>query len=478
MITFNLSNTKHMLRCKYLISCTITSLLLSIQAFAQEQYLNAKDKITKNVELFTESQNDKELLNSIITNFEKSTKVDTEDLQKTNIGICVVLSPESTTLFVTPSKYTYSNGRINLSAFRIRGTNEISDDMKDYVHNYQTDIKSLSSNPYTLKLIKTSIDTEGILSENDTEHIIKEPYSISYARGNKDWTYIISIDKNYTYQDQPRIIVYAFKKTISANKDLNLNESGNNKQSYQNKDKTDYPLYHDSRIDDLRKALNQLILHEPFKSDNKLVTYTNNLNENLDRFNIRKYTTELQYFALFDIGEDFLKANFDSYFDEGYEVRNIAHLSAHALGDIYFSQGNYKLAKEYYTQSIFVDPFQTNSGTTYSKDFNRIVFDLSKNAHKANKKDEAYAYMIAMLFESTPTATKRLNEWIITDNIDKKKFKQDLDKALESIKKEENYIYSFVFRKQMAFFLPMLPESIEALQNEIKESDFYKSLDK
>lgn len=351
--------------------------------------------------------------------------------------------------------------------------------MKDYVYAYQTDQKSLPSNPYTLKLIQTSIDTEGILSDNDTEHIIKEPNSISYVRGNKDWTYIFSIDKNYTYLDNPRIIVYAFKKTFNENEDLLDKEIPHEfKQTNTNKDKADYPLYHDNRIDDLREALNQLILHEPFKSDSKLVKYTHNLDERLDRFSIRNYMTELQYFALFDIGEDFLIANFDSYLDKGYEVRNIAHLSAHALGDIYFSQNNYKLAKEYYTQAIFVDPFQTNSGTTYSKDFNRIVFDLSKNAHKAGKKEEAYAHMIAMLFESTPTATKRLNGWIIIDKIDKKKFKKDLDKALESIEKKENYIYSIIFRKQIAYFLPMLPESIEALQNEIKESDFYKSLDK
>lgn len=471
-----------MLNNKYVISCTII-FLLSLHIVAQKKFIDAKDKITSIIDLYNENAKDQILANTILTNFNNSSKVEQQQLNKTDVGICIVLTPTDLNYLIAPAKYTYQNEKINLSAFRIRGTNEITADMQDYIIRYQTDFKTLGRSPYFTELLQTRIHTEGILTENETEHIIEEPYAISFVRGNKDWTYIISIDKAYKNIDKPQIIIYAFRKTLSKNNLFNTNNSSatanNSDAKKENLKKTNenYPLYHDARIDYLRTALGELIRFEPYKTDATLLQYYYNITEKLDRFSIRNYEEELQYFATLDISEDFLNTNFDSYFDKDYEVRNIAHLSAHALGDIYFSQNNYKLAKEYYTQAIFVDPLQTSSGTTFGKDFDRIVFDLSKNAHQAGKKNEAYAYMISMLFENTPTATKRLNEWIISDNIDQKKFKKDLDKALKSIEKEENNLYTFVFRKQIAFFLPMLSQSIEVLQNDIKESDFYTSLE-
>lgn len=461
---------------KYLMQCIVIFFLFTTTLIGQVQYNDVQEVIKNTVALYNESQKDKDLLNTILANFNQSDKVNSEELKKTNLGICVVLNPEYSALLVAPAKYTYRNGKINLSAFRLRGTNKISNDMDAYVYNYQNDIKTLGESPFFLKLLQNNIDTDGTLTENETEHIIDEATGISFVRGNKDWMYIVSIDKRYNSVKQPQVIVYLFQKTLNDN---DSRKTPANKESNPNKltkNIENYPLYHDKRIDELRTALAELIVYEPFKSDQKLLKYTYNMVDRLDRYTIRDYEEELLYFATLNISESFLNTNFDSYYDKDSEVKNITHLAAHSLGDIYLSSNNYELAKEYYTQAIFRVPIKTNSGTTASKDVNRIVYDLSKNAYNTGKKDEAYAYLISMLFEDPATATKLLNNYITSDNQDKKKLKEDIDKALNTITKGENYTYTFDFRRNKVFFMPMFSESIQIFQNDIKNTDFYKSL--
>lgn len=469
-----------MLNHKHVISCTLI-FLLSIHLVAQEKFIDATDKITRIVDLYKDNPNDPVVVNTILANFNNAGKVEQQHLNKSDVGICIVLTPSNLDYLITPAKYTYQNDKINLSAFRIRGTNALNDDMKDYVIRYQTDFKTIGESPFFAKLLQTKINTEGTLTENETEHIIEEPYTISFVRGDKDWTYIVSIDKAYKKIDKPQIIIYVFKKTLKDDDLFSTNNSATTKNKRVTKtesSKERYPLYHDVRIDYLRTALGELITFEPFKTDTTLRQYYSNIDERLDRFSIRNYTEELQYFATLDISEDFLKSNTDYISDLFSEIKNITHLSTHALGDIYLASGDYALAKEYYLQSLFTSPIQTNSGTTYSKDSNRIVFDLAKNAHNAGNKNEAYTYLISMLFEGdNNTAAKILNEYITSDNIDLKKFKKDLDTALRTLKNEDNYLHTFVFRKNEGFFIPMFSESLQTFQDNLKNSDFYKALE-
>ena len=450
---------------------------------AQEKFQNIQKKLDSTTLSYTKNGKTSSVLNAILTNFNQSKKFDIADLKKTNVGICIVLYENNPDLIVSPAKYSFDNDKINISAIGPQNPNELSGNMKDYVQKYLTQMESLGSNTLFSKLILKKFETEGTFFENNSEYVVNEPNTLSFIRGNEDWMFIISIEDTYYNLSDPRIIVYAFKKSISGKDIFNMNNSLENmeqrrveKLSQQNKDRADYPLYHDYRIEDLRVGLKQLLKFEPYKSNKELQNYFKNIPENLDRFTIRNYTKELHYFADLKISEDFIKEHFDSAPHGEYEVENITHLSNHALGDIYFSQGNYQLAKEYYTKSIFTYPLIVLSGTTYGKDIDRIIYDLAKNAYKANKKNEAYAFLIALMFDSNFNTEKEINDYFKEQNEDKKQFKKDLDKALKTIKKGEKYSYTFTFRGNEAFFIPMIQETPKSFQEYLVNSNFYKSL--
>lgn len=256
----------------------------------------------------------------------------------------------------------------------------------------------------------------------------------------------------------------------------NTDKRREKKQSKHEEDRENYPLYHDFRIDDLRIGLKQLLEYEPYKSNKELLNHTSKLNEKLDRFSIRNYVKELTYFTDLKINEAFLKEHFDVIPHGEYEVENVMHLSTHSLGDIYFSQGNYQLAKEFYTKAIFTNPLIELSGTTVGKDVDRTIYDLAKNAYKAKKKDEAYAFLIALMFASNIDVETNINIYFKEQDEDRKQFKKDLDRALKTLKKGEKYSYTFKFRGNEAFFIPMLQATVKSFQEVFKDQEFYKSL--
>ncbi|WP_073310789.1 tetratricopeptide repeat protein [Flavobacterium terrae] len=152
------------------------------------------------------------------------------------------------------------------------------------------------------------------------------------------------------------------------------------------------------------------------------------------------------------------------------------HLSTHSLGDIYFSQGNYQLAKEFYTKAIFTNPLIELSWTNVKKDVDRIIYDLAKNAYKAEKKDEAYAFLIASMFSSNIDVKEDIDIYFNEQKEDKKQFKKDLDKALKTLKKGDKYSYTLNFRGNEAFFIPILQATVKSFQEVFKNKEFYKSL--
>lgn len=374
-------------------------LLISLQLTAQENYQNVKKNIEEYIQIYKREGKTNKNLNTIISNFNESKKIELKDLKKDNVGICIILSEDNPDLIISPAKYTFYEEKINISAIGPQNPNELPDYMKEYVQKYLTEIESIGGTELFQKLILKKIETEGTFIENKTEYVVNEPNTISFIREKDNWMYIISIDDDYKNLTNPRIIVYCFKNSISGKNIFNLNDSLENtekrkekKLSKHEEDRKMYPLYHDFRIDDLREGLKQLLEHEPYKSNKELLNYANKLNEKLDRFSIRNYVKELTYFSDLKISESFLKEHFDEIPRGEYEVENILHLSTHSLGDIYFSQGNYQLAKEFYTKAIFTNPLIELSWTNVKKDVDRIIYDLAKNAYKAEKKDEAYAF--------------------------------------------------------------------------------------
>lgn len=458
-------------------------LLISLQLTAQKGYQNVKKNVEEYIQIYKREGKINKHLNTIISNFNESKKIELKDLKKDNVGICVIISQDNPDLIISPAKYTFYNEKINISAIGPQNPNELPDYMKEYAQKYLTEIERIGNTVLFQKLILEKIETEGTFIENKTEYIVNEPNTISFIRGKDDWMYIISIDDDYENLTNPRIIAYCFKNSISGKNIFNLNDSLENtekrKENKLSKDEEDlemYPLYHDFRIDDLRVGLKQLLEYEPYKSNKELLNYANKLNEKLDRFNIRNYVKELTYFSGLKISEAFLKEHFDVIPHGEYEVENILHLSSHSLGDIYFSQGNYQLAKEFYTKAIFTNPLIELSGTKVKKDIDRTIYDLAKNAYKAGKKDEAYAFLIALMFDSNIDVTKNIDNYFNEQKEDRKQFKKDLDKALKTLNKDEKYSYTFKFRGNEVFFVPILQATVKSFQDVFKDQEFYKSL--
>ncbi|MDR7211457.1 tetratricopeptide repeat protein [Flavobacterium piscis] len=471
-----------------MMKCTIKYililLLIPLQFVAQESYQNVKKNVEKSLQTYTKNGKINTYLNTIISNFNESKKNELKDLKKDNVGICIVLSEDNPDLIISPAKYTFDDEKINISGIGPQNPSKLPDYMEEYVQKYLTEFESIGSTILFQKLILKRIATEGTLTENKTESIVNEPNTVSFIRGNDDWMYIISIDDDYKNLANPRIMVYCFKKSISGKDIFNLNNSledaekrRENKQAKHEEDREKYPLYHDFRIDDLRIGLKQLIKYEPYKSNQELLNHANKLNEKLDRFSIRNYVKELNYLVDLKISEAFLKEHFDDPPHGEYEVENITHLSAHSLGDIYFSQGNYQLAKEFYTKAIFTNPLIELSGTTVGKDVDRTIYDLAKNAYKAGKKDEAYAFLIALMLDSNIDTKEDINIYFKEENEDKKQFKKDLDKALKTLKKGEKYSYTFTFKGNEVFFIPILQATVKSFQEVFKSQEFYKSLE-
>lgn len=458
-------------------------LFASLQLSAQESYQNISKKLENTLQTYQKAGKENTYLNTIISNFNQSEKSKIDDLQKDNVGICIVLYENNPDLIISPAKYTYDDDKINISAIGPQNPGELPDYMKEYVQKYLTESESIGSTKLFQNLIFKKFPAQGTFTENKTEYIINEPNTLSFIRGNSDWMFIISIDENYKNLTNPRIIVYCFKKSISGKDIFNADNSAEDmekrrlaKQSQREKDKEKYPLFHDFRIEDLRIGLKQLLEYEPYKSNVELINQTNKLNEKLDRFTIRNYVEELKYFAALKISEEFLKAHFEDPLQGEYEVENIIHLSVHALGDIYFSEGNYQLAKEFYTKAIFTDPLVVRSGTTFHRDLDRIIYDLGKNAYKARKKDEAYGFLIALMFDCNINTKDDIETYFREQNEDKKQFKKDLDKALKTLRQGEKYSYNFTFRENNIFFIPMLQATEKSFQEAFRDGEFYKSL--
>jgi len=296
--------------------------------------------------------------------------------------------------------------------------------------------------------------------------------------------YIISIDQNYADILNPRIIVYAFKISLSGEDIFNAGNSMENIEDRRlqlieksRSESNKFPLYHDFRTDEIRDGLEKIVKVEPFKSDRSLIEILKKIDEPITRYNVKDYVEEFKLLLSADIPKDILEQNFQPFEEE--EAFNIKHLASHALADYYFGAKQYELAIDYYKKSIFEFPYEESSGTGVVKDAERIIYDIAKANYYAGKKNEAYGFLIGLIIDSQRNhelATKAIGEYIDAEKEDKNKLKKDVDKALKTIKKGENYTCVFTFRDKEIFFFPMMPASQKEYEKSFKESEFYKSL--
>lgn len=450
--------------------------------FAQEKYVNIQNKVKTAVNAFVYDKANYKFLQNILTGFEKSKKLSLSNFSKDNVGMAIVLSDQNTKLVIAPAKYTFDNNKVNISAIRSKTTGGLTDDMKEYVQKYLYNMEELGSTKLFRQLMLNKPEPEGVFKQNTTEFIVNEPNTLSFVRGDEDWMYAISIDNNYKTEEKPRIILYAFKISLSG-KDIFSTENSIEDMEKRRLDKVDnektdrekFPLFHDFRTDDIRELLKELVLNEPFKSNQELQKNIAKLDTKITRFNLKDYVPQFNFFLTLNIAAFQKKEEFIVN-----ELLNIQHLSAHALADYYLSQGNYDQAINFYKKAAFNFRYEVSSGTTFVKDMERIIYDLSKTCYKAGRKDEAYGYLIGLIIDSQNNetlATKDLESYLLIEKEDKKKFKDDMMTSLKTIKVgKDGHSRSLTFRNKEVFFYPMMADSLSAYEKHIKNSNIYKFL--
>lgn len=85
-------------------------------------------------------------------------------------------------------------------------------------------------------------------------------------------------------------------------------------------------------------------------------------------------------------------------------------------------------------------------------------------------------FLIATMFSSNIDVKEDIDIYFNEQKEDKKQFKKDLDKALKTLKKGEKYSYTFKFRGNEAFFIPILRATVKSFQELFKDQEFHKSL--
>ena len=447
---------------------------------AQERYTEIQSKVNAAAKPYSFSDPNYKFLRAILNGFGRSEKLSHANFSKDNVGVAIVLSDQNSKLVVSPAKYTFDNNKVNISAIRSKSTGGLTDDMKEYVQKYLYKMEEIGSTKLFRSLMLNKPEPEGVFTQNPFEFIVNEPNTLSFVRGDEDWMYIVSIDNAYKTQEKPRIIVYAFKISISGKDIFNTGNSVADmeqrrvtKVDHEKSEKEKFPLFHDFRTDDIRELLKELVLKEPFKSNQELQKNIEKLDTKITRFNLKDHAPQLNYLLTLNFSAFKKKEQF-----EINELLNIQHLSAHALADYELSQGNYNEAIDFYKKAAFDFPYEVSSGTTYIKDMERIIYDLSKSCYKAGRKDEAYGYLLGLIIDSQSNealATKDLKSYLLQEKEDNKRFKEDLDKSMKTVRAGKNG-HTLTFRNKEVFFYPLMAKSLEEYQQQIKNTEFYNYL--
>ncbi len=321
---------------------TFTILMLFsivINLSAQKEYSSIKRDVDVTVSAYPQEGKALEYLKIVKDKFENSGKMPLADFKKNNVGIAFVLSKEDDVPQMFPAKFSFNDGKVNISAVKTD-----KKDSDDYVEKYLHKMEAIGSTAVFKKIMFSNPDLNGQFEENSNEIFVKEPATLSFVRGTEDDMYIISIDEHFKANVNPRIIIYYFKLTFSGedifgNNSLQQIEKRMETEAEKKKiESENFPLYHDVRTDEIRDGLKKIMQYEPYKSNKKLQEYSNGMDSKITRYTIKDHTDAFKYVLSLDIPKEFLDKNFKSFYEE--EVYNIKHLAAHALAD--YSLGNEK----------------------------------------------------------------------------------------------------------------------------------------
>lgn len=404
-------------------------------------------------------------LKLFVDNFKNAKKTDAENLTKIVTGIGFYLDYDNTDLDIYPAIFSHRNGKVDISGLRSPTTKKPSGEMKEYANIYLNNWKEIGQTK-TFKWLITHVPAaNSLLTEMTYEHKVNSYDDISFIRSDNDWMYAVSFG-DYG------IGMYAFKLSMA---DEEISGSAVIEKIKEEKDAEfrifleEYPFAHYSNSVDI--LVNHLRERSSLSKDQSFLRNTESIKKELDREKLANYAPMLNYLLEYKFPSEMLvdgNVNIDKY--------GLKHFSAHTLGDYYFSQKNYSNAIDLYKKSVLNFP-PDNDDDEIRSDTNNALLSIAKAYHHQNKRNESYASFLGILFsenELTKVQSQILTQYLTDSKEDKKLFKVDLEKAIVSIKKMKGNYYSFNFRKSESFFYT--ERSVENKNDEIKKSNFYRSL--
>lgn len=445
-----------------------------------ERFEDIENKVKTKLQTIKKDDPNLKIAEILLTQFLKAGKENKDDFFKINTGISLETQ--------NPNKLQPGFVKFNVKDKQIDLLNSYPlssvENTENYYSTYLNRFEELGKTKVfkDLMMLKSK-EYFDLLTENKNEYTYKDHNRIYFIRGTEDWRFVIAVSKEYKNLQALDFTLFAFRKTFSGE---DIFKSGNSMQEMEarrmdkvSKDKADrekFPLYHDVRTNEITNLLYDLILLDPsYKTNSTFQNHYQKLIETkIDRYNVDQFNQDFLYFLTLDLSK--YKTKEYSY---DRDILNIQHLSAHALADYYLSINAYQEATKFYKKSILEFPYSVSSGTTFSKDSERTLFDIHKTYYKAEMKDEAYGYLLGLMIDSNnfqETATKKMNEYL--EKEDRKKFKKEVDEALKTIKiyDEEKYLYSFKFRNKEILFSPFIMNSVKETVDDFRRTEFYKSL--
>ncbi len=298
---------------------------------------------------------------------------------------------------------------------------------------------------------------------------------------------VVKVDKNVYYPSRTELLARNRSETKARMKKYNAKRTPEEKAMLDAMEKNrlakleknkKFRLYHDYRIDELRESLKTLSQYEPYKSDKTFAKVLNSFNEKLDRFNIANYNEQLQYLVEnIKISESYNKTYYLSE-REMNTLKNINHLAAHSLGDIYMTKKEYSDAITYFNIARTKHTYYSSSGTTVNKDYLRMEFDISEAYFKLNDFELASLHLLHNLMNGQSFGnhlSEKLEE--SAKFLDATTFIPKLEAMLSTLETTKEHKLKYVFDEKSITFSSFV-ENITSCKSKVFNSKFYKNLKK
>ncbi|WP_223609494.1 tol-pal system YbgF family protein [Chryseobacterium sp. OSA05B] len=445
----------------------ILMLLTCFTAEAQQKvFSDYEPKLDTALKNYGKSSNFK-YLEDLVTHFKTAKKINSRHLTKDVTGIAIFLDKGNSNLDLFPAVYTYDKDKVDISALRSGVTKKPNDDMKEYVDAFLNNWRSIGKTKIFKSLLVDHPKAESTYTELPNEYKVVSPADVSFIRGDDDWMYAVSFGSE-------GIIIYAFKLSLADGEISGKKVVEKIKQEKEEEFTAfleKYPFAHSSDGHNIYSYVKRLRESGPFSNDKEFLKNTESYEKGIKRDSLGNQSAMFNYFLKLKFPKELLEDG-----AENTDIYGLKHVSAHTLGDYYFSRQDYNKAIEYYKKAVFDFPLSDESRVcSHVED---LLLSISTSYRQLGKINDAYASLLGMIYSCdyiSSVEEKKFNQFIILDQVDKNQLKKEIDQSLVTFKKLKTNYYSFIFRNTTSFFY-VKDEFIKNIATHITATHFYNSL--